>query len=68
MWCYVYERAVHTYIDQSSNMKNLELTFAKAQSRRELLKFMLIESSYSMQDEDDNVILALVFMYILKNM
>lgn len=52
VWCYVYERAVHTYIDRSSNMKNLELTFAKAQSRRELLKFMLNGNSYSRQDED----------------
>ena len=40
VWCYVYERAVHTYIERSSNMKNLELTFAKAQSRCEVLKFM----------------------------
>ena len=47
VWCYVYERAVHTYIERSSNMKNLELTFAKAQSRREVLKFM------PSQDTDD---------------
>ena len=47
VWCYVYERAVHTYIERSSNMKNLELTFARAQSRRELLKFI------SYQDMDD---------------
>jgi len=40
-WCYVFERAVHTYVDKSSNQKNLELTFAKAESRRELLKVLL---------------------------
>lgn len=38
-WCYVFERAVHHYVEKSSNKKNLELTFAKAESRRELLKF-----------------------------
>ena len=37
-WCFVFERAVHNYIERSSNHKNLELTFAKAESRRELLK------------------------------
>ena len=30
---------MHTYVEKSSNQKNLELTFAKAESRRELLKF-----------------------------
>ena len=38
-WCFVFERAVHTYVERSSNKKNLEATFAKAESRRELLKF-----------------------------
>ena len=39
-WCFVFERAVHTYVVRSSNKKNLECTFAKAESRRELLKFI----------------------------
>ncbi len=38
--CFVFERAVHTFVERSSNKKNLELTFAKAESRRELLKFL----------------------------
>ena len=37
-WCYTFERAVHKYVEKSSNKKNLELTFAKAECRRELLK------------------------------
>ena len=37
--CYVFERAVHKYVIQSSYNKNLELTFAQAEIRRELLKF-----------------------------
>lgn len=34
-WCFVFERAVHKYIEQSSNQKNLEATFAKSESRRD---------------------------------
>ena len=39
-WCYVFERVVHNYVEKSSNKKNLELTFAKSESRRELFKFL----------------------------
>ena len=39
-WCFTFERAVHGYVERSSNQKNLELTFAKAESRKELLKFL----------------------------
>ena len=45
-WCYAFERAVHTYVERSSNKKHMELTFAKAESRRELLKFLLTENAY----------------------
>ena len=38
-WCYSFERALKNYIERSSNCKNLEYTFAKAESRREFLKF-----------------------------
>ena len=37
-WCEVHERAVSHYIAMSSNKKNIELTFAKSEARRELLK------------------------------
>ena len=33
-WCFVFERAVHKCIVQSSNNKNLELMFAKSECRR----------------------------------
>ena len=39
VWCYVFERAVKGYVERSSNNKNLELTFAKAECRREFMKF-----------------------------
>ena len=45
-WCYTFERAVHKYVERSSNHKHLELTFSKAKSRRELLKFLLNEGEY----------------------
>ena len=38
-WCYTFERAVKSYVDRSSNSKNLEYTFAHGESRREFLKF-----------------------------
>lgn len=38
-WCFVFERAVHKYVEKSSNQKNLEATFAKSESHREVLKF-----------------------------
>ena len=38
-WCYSFERAVKGYVAHSSNNKNLELTFALAECRREFLKF-----------------------------
>ena len=44
-WCYTFERAVRKYVERSSNNKHLELTFAKAESRRELLKFLLTEGA-----------------------
>lgn len=39
-WCFTFEHAVHGYIERSSNQKNLELIFAKAESRKELLKYL----------------------------
>jgi len=39
-WCYTFERAVHTYVEQSSNNKNLEKTYANAECRRELFKIL----------------------------
>ena len=37
-WCYPYERAVRRYVGISSNFKNIECSFAKRESFRELLK------------------------------
>ena len=33
-WCYSFEKAVKKYVERSSNCKNLESTFAKAECRR----------------------------------
>ena len=37
-WCAVHERAVKKYVKQSHNCKGVEVTFSKAESRREFLK------------------------------
>ena len=39
-WCYTFERAVHNYVEKTSNKKHLELTFARSECRREVLKFL----------------------------
>lgn len=39
-WCYTFERAVHNYVEKSSNKKHLELTFTRSECRREVLKFL----------------------------
>ena len=38
-WCFSFERAVKSYTKRPSNAKNLEHTFARAECRREYLKF-----------------------------
>ena len=38
-WCYTFERAVKKYVLKPSNGKNLELTFARSECRREFLRF-----------------------------
>ena len=38
-WCTHFERAVSRYVQQSSNRKYLEKTFARKESQREFLKF-----------------------------
>uniref|UniRef100_A0A1X7U041 Uncharacterized protein n=1 Tax=Amphimedon queenslandica TaxID=400682 RepID=A0A1X7U041_AMPQE len=57
-WCFVFERAVHTYVERSSNNKHLELTFAKAESRRELLKFLFSKSNLSTPCFQDQLLYA----------
>ena len=46
-WCYNFERAVGRYIAISTNYKNLEITFARAELRREILK---VRSSLKCQE------------------
>ena len=45
-WCCTFDRAVHTYVERSSNKKHMELTFTKAVSRTELLKLLTENASY----------------------
>lgn len=37
-WCFPFERAVKKYTSRSSNCKHIEVTYAKAEARREFLK------------------------------
>ena len=53
-WCYAFERAVHTYVERSFNNKHLEVTFAKAESRRELLKFLSTENTSECEYHTDS--------------
>lgn len=46
-WCYNFERAVGRYIAISTNYKNIEITFARAELRREILK---VRSSLKCQE------------------
>ena len=43
-WCFPFEQVVNKYIEWSSNKKNIEHTFAKAESQREFLKFFREQS------------------------
>ena len=45
-WCCIFERAVHTYVERSSNKKRIELIFTMAVSRMELLKLLTENASY----------------------
>lgn len=38
-WCFQFERAVKRYVQQSSNNKHIEKSFACGESQRELMKF-----------------------------
>ena len=38
-WCFQFERAVKRYVQQSSNRKHIEKSFARRESQREFLKF-----------------------------
>ena len=42
-WCYVHERAVNKYVERTSNGKNIEHTFARAEALREFLKFSSVK-------------------------
>lgn len=48
-WCYNFERAVQRYVTISNNHKNIEVTFARTELRREILK---VRSSLKMQESD----------------
>ena len=59
-WCYTFERAVKSYVDRSSNSKNLEYTFAHAESRREFLKFNSIFSRDRTEETESDTLDTLV--------
>ena len=52
-WCYTFERAVKGYTQRLSNAKNLELTFARAECRKEFLRFRCMNKESI--DETDNL-------------
>ena len=62
-WCFVFERAVHRYVEKSSNNKNLEYTFAKAECRRELLKFCQSRSSEAIEQHQPGKVINFSYIY-----
>eukprot|EP00731_Ephydatia_muelleri_P006691 Em0003g939a len=64
-WCYSFERAVKGYVLRSSNNRNLELTFALAECRREFLKFKsggsVLQTPIQMSCESDSQLHAKSF-------
>ena len=38
-WCFQFQRDVERYVQQSSNNKHIEKSFARRESQRELMKF-----------------------------
>ena len=65
-WCYVFERAVHKYVIKSSNNKNLELTFAQAEIRQEVLKFSTHSVSTQLQVLDPSQLQVCSFYIFTK--
>ena len=53
-WCYNFERAVGRYVLISTNHKNIEITFARAELRREVLK---VRNSIKAQGHSSNQVL-----------
>jgi len=64
-WCFVFERAVDKCVEKSSNNKKLEFTFAKAECRRELLKFSQSKSLETFtHHQPGQIIYLLYYIYI----
>ena len=55
-WCHVFERVVKRYVQRSSNKKGIEVTFAKAEERRELAKFIQTKNSCEFSRENGSTI------------
>ncbi|XP_048586101.1 uncharacterized protein LOC125568272 [Nematostella vectensis] len=55
-WCAVFERAVKKYVGRSHNCKGLEMTFAKAECRRESLKSLeQAHGDLPIEEKDDKI-------------
>ena len=61
-WCYDFERSVARYISISNNHKNNELTFARAELRREILK---VRGSINVQSDDGLSGLSFFFFFFI---
>ena len=46
-WCFLFERAVHHYVEKLSNKKHIEKMFSNAESKRELLKLLVYQPAVS---------------------
>lgn len=53
-WCFPFERAVKKYTSRSSNCKHIEVTYARAEARREFLKANKLSETQKIEPEKVN--------------
>ena len=53
-WCFPFERAVKKYTSRSSNCKHIEVTYARAEARREFLKANELSETERIESEKVN--------------
>lgn len=63
-WCFPFERAVKKYVARSSNCKHIEVTYARAEARREFLKANHLSETQRIEERQVNAELNRVSCHI----
>ena len=71
-WCFSFERAVKRFVHQKTNSKNIELSFAKAECRREFQRALTPPPDQPKYNKDlvsnitvNDIILLCLYIYIV---